>query len=195
MRKALRYRLFGMGKMPDALRAAAGGADVLVAAEGLPVHNRVQSLRMPQAKVSSGVRSASGSVVMLPGRLLASIGKYVILDTEFPADGGKQELALAEDGVRISFDVSTVLSEGTGSVEVHYKLPLDQSVLGQLPVRGCPVRLVHAAEALLYPWRGSYAGGGSGSVRSRLTGAGEELDAPTRAGSAGFSVRLPRLTL
>ncbi len=73
MRRALRYRLFGMGKMPDGLRAAAGGADVLVVAEGLPVHNRVQSLRMPGAKVSGGVRTASGSVVMLPGRLLASI--------------------------------------------------------------------------------------------------------------------------
>src|SRR5262249_21384313 len=130
MRRALRYRLFGMGKMPDALRAAAGGAGVLVAAEGLPVYNRVWSLRMPEARVGSGFRTASGSVVMLPGRLLASIGKYVILDTEFPADGGRQELALAEDGLRISFDVSTVLRTGSGSVEIHYKLPLDQSVLG-----------------------------------------------------------------
>ncbi len=167
MRKALRYRLFGMGKMPNALRAVAGGAGVLVAAEGLPVHNRVLSLRMPGARVSGGVRTASGSVVILPGRLLASIGTHVILDTEFPSGGGRQELALAEDGLRISFDVATVLTEGSGSVEVRYKLPLDQAVLGQLPARGCQVTLVHAAEALLNPWRGSYSGGGSRPAQSR----------------------------
>lgn len=115
--------------MADAVRALADDADVLVAAERLPVHNRVRSLRMPGAKVSSGVRTASGSVVVLPGRLLASIGTYVILDIEFLSVGGRQELALAEDGLRISFDVATVLSNGSGSAEVHDKLPLDQSVL------------------------------------------------------------------
>ncbi len=88
-----------------------------------------------------------------------------------------------------------MLSEGPGSVEVHCKLPLDQSVPGQLPARGCQVRLAHAAKALLNPWRGSYAGGGSGSVPGKLTGAGEELDAATRAGPAGLPGRLPGLTL
>ena len=79
-----------------------------------------------------------------------------------------------------------VLSEGSGSVEVRYKLPLDQSVLGQLPVQGCQVGLAHSAEALLNPWRGSCAGAGSGSVQSRLAGVDEELDAATRASPAGF---------
>src|SRR5260370_5936487 len=106
-----------MGKMRAALRAAAEGADVLLASEGLPVHNHVRSLRIPRARVGVGVRTASGALVIMPGRLLASIGTYVIVDTRFGADGGNQELAVAEDGVRIRFDVATVLSAGTGSVE------------------------------------------------------------------------------
>jgi len=159
VRKALRYRLFGMGKMPDAMKAAAGSSEMLLADEGLPVHNHVSSLQMPGAKVSGGVRTASGALVILPGRLLASIGNYVIVDTRLDG-GGMQELALAEDGVRIRFDVATVLSGGSGSVEVRYKLPIDASVLAALPTLTCPVALSHAAEALLNPWRGSYSGGG-----------------------------------
>jgi hypothetical protein len=44
--------------------------------------------------------------------------------------------------------------EGSGSVEVHYRLPLDSSVLSQLPAANGPVTLSHAAEALLSPGTG-----------------------------------------
>ena len=167
MRKALRYRLVGMGKMPDALKAAAAGADVVLASEGLPVRNRVTSLRVPYARVAGAVRTASGSVVILPGRLLASIGNHVIVDTDFRPDGGRQELELAEDGIRIRLDVASVLDRGSGSVEVHYRLPLDASVLSQLPVTKCRVALSNAVVALINPWLGSYSGGRSRSVAGR----------------------------
>ena len=163
MAKALRYRLFGMGKMPDALKEAAASPDVVLADEGLVVHNRVASLRMPGARVSGGVRTASGAVVILPGRLLASIGTYVIVDTGLDDKGeagGQHVLTLAEDGVRIRFEVATVLRQGSGTVNVNYKLPLDPSVLARLPARELHVTLSHAAEAFLNPWRGSYGGGG-----------------------------------
>jgi hypothetical protein len=159
VRKALRYRLFGMGKMPEKLKNAAAGPDVVLAAEGLPVSNRVASLRIPGATVGTGVRSAAGSLVILPGRLLASIGTHVILDTALPPGGGQQELAVASDGVRITFDVATVLRGGSGSVEVHYKLPLGEPALSQLAPANGPVSLAHATEALLNPWLGSHTGG------------------------------------
>jgi hypothetical protein len=159
VRKALRYRLFGMGKMPPRLKDAAAAADVILAAEGLPVHNRVESLRIPGAKVGGGVRSAAGSVVILPGRVLASIGNYVILDTSLPPGHGRQELAASSDGLRIKFDVASVMAHGSGSAEIHYRLPLDGSLLSRLPPDG-PVLLSHATEALLNPWLGSHAGGG-----------------------------------
>src|SRR6266852_3906995 len=109
MQKALRYRLFRMGKMPESLATAASGGDVLLAGEGLPVHNRVKSLRIPGAR-TSGVRTASGAIVILPGRLLASIGRYEIADTHLGADTGQQTLELASDGVWIRFDVASVLA-------------------------------------------------------------------------------------
>jgi hypothetical protein len=159
VRKALRYRLFGMGKMPEKLKDAAAGQDVVLAAEGLPVWNRVQSLRIPGATVGTGARSAAGSIVILPGRLLASVGTHVILDTVLPPDSGKQELAISGDGVRITFDVASVLRGGTGSVEVHYKLALDETVLSQLATASGPVSLAGAVPALLNPWLGSHTGG------------------------------------
>jgi hypothetical protein len=161
MRKALRYRLFGMGKMPEALAAVAAGPDVLLASEGLAVRNRVWSLRIRGARVSSGFRSASGAIVILPGRLMASIGTRVIADTAFGAEGGTAQLALSGDGVRIKFDVASVVADGSGTVEVHYRLPLDAALLSQLPATSFPVTLSHAAEALLNPWQGAYAGGRS----------------------------------
>ena len=63
--------------------------------------------------------------------------------------------------MRIKFDIASVLPGGSGSVEVHYKLPLDDSVLSQLIAVNGPVALSHVVEALLNPWRGSYAGGRS----------------------------------
>ena len=158
MQKALTYRLFKMGKMPESLAAVASGADVLVASEGLPVHNRVTSLRMAGARISRGVRTASGAIVILPGRLLASIGRYQIADTQPGSDAGQQTLELASDGVWIRFDVASVRPDGTGTVEVHYKLALDALLLSQFPATSVPVTLSHAYEALLYPWHGSYAG-------------------------------------
>jgi len=128
--------------------------------KGLPVRNHVTSLRIPGAKVGTGERTAAGSVVIPPGRLLASIGKYAILDTGLRPGSGGQELAVSGDDVRIRFDVASVLERGTGSVEIHYRLPLESSVLSQLTAANGPVTLSHAAEALLNPWLGTYGGGG-----------------------------------
>ncbi len=149
-----------MGKMPGVLQAAAAGGDVLVASEGLPVRNHVRDLRIPGARVSNGVRTASGAIVLLPGGLLASIGKYVLIDTDF-SHRGEQRLSIDGDGLHVSFEVPTVLPGGSGSIEVHYRLSMDESVLDQLPATEFAVTLSNAAAALLNPWQGSYAGGKS----------------------------------
>jgi hypothetical protein len=141
---------------PQDLAAAAAGPDVLVACEGLPVRNRVRSLRIPGARISAGVRTASGAIVILPDRLLASIGRWVILDCDLGGRDGQQQLELSADGMRISFDVASVAG-GSGTVEVQYRVALDASVLSALPATSFPVTLSHAVEALINPWRGSYA--------------------------------------
>ena len=156
MSPALRYRLFGIGKMPPLLKQAAAGSDVLVAAEGVSVRETVEALKMPRASVGHGSKLIVGSVVVLPDRLLAAVGQHVILDTGFkPVDGADQTLAVAPDGLRISFDVAAVLEHGSGSAEVHYRLPLEETVLARLPVTTCPVSLCNAQPALLKGWQGS----------------------------------------
>ena len=145
--------------MPDALQAASTGANVLIAGEGLPVRNHVRSLKIPGARISNGVRTASGAIVLLPDRMLASIGKYVILDTDFTDRGGGQRVVVDGTGVLVTFDVASVVTGGAGSVEVRYRLPLDATILSQLPATECSVALSNAAAALLNPWQGSYSGG------------------------------------
>jgi hypothetical protein len=93
--------------------------------------------------------------------MLASIGKYAILDTDFGDRGGAQRLGVSGDGVLITFDVSTVVSGGADALEARYRVPLDESVLSQLPATECSISLSNAAAALIYPWRGNYSAGKS----------------------------------
>jgi hypothetical protein len=155
---ALRYRLFGIGKMPPALREASEDPGVLLVAEGVSIKQSVRSLRMPRASVNRGVKLLVGSVVFLPGRLLASVARHVILDTEFAPDAeGDQQITVAEDGIRIAFDVATVIDGGSGSVDVHFRIPLTSSVTAQLPSTPCAVSLSNALPALLNGWKGSWS--------------------------------------
>jgi hypothetical protein len=159
MTKAMRYRLFGIGKTPPALKDAAAGSGVPVAVEGVSVRESVRSLRMARASVAQGTKLLVGSVVVRHDRLLASVSAYPIVDTDFgQPNRADSTLSLAEDGVRVTFEVASVLASGSGSVEVHYRLPLDATVLAQLPSISCPVSLSNAVPALLKGWRGSWAG-------------------------------------
>jgi hypothetical protein len=158
MGKALRYRLFGMGKMPAALKEAAAVPGVLLAEEGVSVTQSVHTLRMPRASVSTGTKLLIGSIVLHPGRALAALGSYPILDSDLrPAATPNATLAIAADGVRISLDVGYTVPDASGTVTVHYKLELAQVILNQLSATGCPVVLTNVMPALLKGWKGTWA--------------------------------------
>ena len=134
MGRALRHRLYGAGKMPPALRDAAAHPGVLIAAEGVPIREMVDRLKMPRASVRHGVRLLVGALVLAPDRLLLSVGKFPIVNTDLrePARGGAA-LTLGEDGLRIALDVARLMEGGSGSVVVHYRIALAPTVLAQLP--------------------------------------------------------------
>jgi hypothetical protein len=158
MSKALRYRLFGTGKMPQLLRDASADAAPLVAEEGISVKESVRSLRLPRARVGVGSRLLVGSLLVLPGRVLAAIGDRTFLDTDLrPAENANASLALAADGVRISFDVADIEHRASGSVEVHFRLTIESTALAALPTAACPVALTDAYAALLASWGGNYS--------------------------------------
>jgi hypothetical protein len=101
MGTALRHRLFGAGKLPPALAEAAVHPGALIAAEGVPVRETVDRLKMPHVSVRHGVRLLVGGLVLAPDRLLLSVGRFPIVNTDLrePARGGAA-LTLAEGGLR-----------------------------------------------------------------------------------------------
>jgi hypothetical protein len=156
--KALRYRLFGSGKMPQLLRDAAESASPLVAEEGISVKESARGLRLPRVRIGVGSRLIVGSLVILPGRLLAAIGDRTFLDTDMrPAENANASLALAADGVRISFEVPDIEARGSGSVEIHFRLAIEPTTLASLPTAAFPVALMDAYAALLASWGGNYS--------------------------------------
>lgn len=144
--------------MPIVLTQAARSPGTLVAAEGISVKETVRALRTPRASVSQGTKLLIGSLVLHPDRLLAAVSDRVIVDTDFrDADGHTGQLVLATDGIRVHFDVGDVLDEGSGSVEVHYRLPVDPASLAVLHSTDCSIALLNADRALLKGWRGTHA--------------------------------------
>jgi hypothetical protein len=158
MGTALRHRLFGAGKMPPALREAAAHSGVLIAAEGVPIRETVDRLKMPRASVRHGVRLLVGAVVLAPDRLLLSVGKFPIVNTDLrePARTGAA-LTLNADGLRISLDAGRVIEGASGLVVVHYRLRLARTILAELPADGVRVSVANAAPSLLNGWKRRWA--------------------------------------
>ncbi len=155
--QALRYRLFKSGKMPPLLRDEASSGSPLVAEEGISVKESARDLRLPRRRIGVGSRLLVGSLVILPGRLLAAIGERVFLDSDLrPAGDANATLGVAADGVRVSFDVPSIEPRAGGSVEVHFRLDIEPATLAALPTAPLPVVLTEAYAALLASWGGSY---------------------------------------
>ena len=153
MPKALRYRLFRVGAMPAPLKAAAASPAVLFAAEGISISAHSRSVRMPSLRTGRGLVLLAGSLVVLPDRLLAGVGSAVVLDTGVGGPGTVgQELTLSPDGARLKLEVTSVYAAGAGSVELHFRQPLDPAVLAQIPVESCPVTVSDAVAVVIRNW-------------------------------------------
>lgn len=161
MASALRYRLFGMGKMPPELRALSSDPAVLIAAEGLPVTQTVDALKLERASVAHGVKRLVGAVVLLPDRLLLSTGPSVIVDAQLPAPAQPPTAATAtaefsRAGIHLSADVASLVERGSGTIELRYRLELNPSLLAQLPQAPVNGSLQDPA-ALLSGWKGQWS--------------------------------------
>ena len=155
MTTALRYRLFGMGKMPSALKDASTLSPVLLASEGVSVKQSVQSLKLSRASVSRGTKLLIGSVVLLPSRVLLSVGSHTIVDCGIDADTGPATLSLASDGLRLVFDVHAATRQGSGTVALHYRVSVPAAVLDACP-KSVAVAVREVRPALLSGWQGQH---------------------------------------
>jgi hypothetical protein len=151
--KAWRYRLFRAGKMPQELKTASSAPDVLLAEEGLSLKISGRSVALPGVRAGRSVQLAVGSVVLSPARILASFGKWTILDTDFAevAPTG-HELTLSPDGVELNVSVPDLYEGGRGTFEVRYRVPISQAILTQLPSTPRPIKLPEGIAPLARQW-------------------------------------------
>jgi hypothetical protein len=150
---ALRYRLFKIGKMPAALKSAAEDPAALLSAEGVSVKASGRSVALPGVRAGRSVRLLAGAVVLLPGRLLASVGAWPVLDAPLTGDAsGAHQLTLAGDGVHLHIDVPSLYDSGRGTIDVHFRTELEPSVLAQVPTTAIPVALPDGLAAIVRTW-------------------------------------------
>src|SRR5436305_9456817 len=153
MAKAWRYRLFHAGRMPQELKAARAAPDVLLAEEGLSLKISGRSITLPGRRSGRSVNLAVGSLVLTPERLMASYGKWLVLDAnlnEHPETG--HQLTIAADGVHLHVSVPEIYEGGRGTFELHYRTPIKASVLTQVPTSPLPVRMPEGIAPLARSW-------------------------------------------
>ena len=125
-----------MGAMPPEFDAARAEAPPLLLAEGTSM-KASGSLRPPSRRSSGFTSLHSGTLLIMPGRLLASMRRYVLAD-EWPAGertDGSVAYRIDAAGLEMIIDIARAVPGGTGQVTVQYRCPIPDSVLNAFPRR------------------------------------------------------------
>jgi hypothetical protein len=133
-------KLFGIGKLPDDLRAAVTAEGIIHLAEYVAV-TRHFSGKVPGLRSAGSVSSYSGSLVFTSQRVLATLSSVPklagrVIDQRWDApQSGAVTADISETGLRINVDVGQVDPRCSGHLSLHYKDTLSQEVLDLLPRR------------------------------------------------------------
>jgi hypothetical protein len=100
MGTAWRYKLFKSGRMPPTLQAAAPGAVLAVEGISLKLHGR--SVKLPGLRSGRSVSLKVGALVVTQRRMLGSVGRYVLVDSDLAPGEGPHRVSFAADGVRLT---------------------------------------------------------------------------------------------
>jgi hypothetical protein len=135
----LRYKLFGIGKLPDEMRAEVEKEGVLHVYEGVPVAYEFSG-RLPGLVVGgTNTRSYSGALALTKRRLLATLSVVPKLagraiDHEWGAtDAGPLQVTIDERGVRMKVDLGDVDAGWSGHLSLHYELTFSAEEVRELP--------------------------------------------------------------
>ena len=144
MQKTLRYRLFKVGAMPDALRAEIKNEQVLFHDEGVPVTVRRRGSAPGFTGTSSG--RFSGAFAVTNQRIVASVSRTIMVDASYEVkDAHGAEVSLVEDGLHVKVDAG-IHPGCTGSIEMHFKHEFSKEDLSRFPHRkvtfNFPIELV-----------------------------------------------------
>jgi len=133
-KKTLRYRWFGIGKMPEALRARLDPEGLLFFTEGISVKVRARA-RTPGAR-SHSVSLKCGAFAVTRSRLVATVSRRKVVDLPLAAPGGSDgaaSLRLEADGLHLSVDVGRAHPEGEGTIDLHFREELSAELLASFP--------------------------------------------------------------
>ncbi len=146
----LRYKLFGIGKLPEALRAAIEPEGMLHVFEGVPAHFRFAG-SVPGLRSAGETRTYSGALALTRRRMLATVsvvphaaGRVVdaawheapttpIVGAESMRCGGPVLARLDTTGLHVELDVSRVDASFSGQLTLHFELTFTPAELAELP--------------------------------------------------------------
>ena len=145
----LRYKLFGIGKLPDDLRSAVEKEGVLHVYEGVPVAYEFSG-KLPGLVVGgTNTRSYSGALAFTKKRILGTLsvipkvaGRAV--DHAW-ADAGTGPLKVTIDGsgMLLRVELGDVDPEWSGHLSLHYGVTFSAEELAELPAREFSLSVPH----------------------------------------------------
>jgi hypothetical protein len=134
-------KMLGIGKLPDDMLAQIEAEGVFHLAEFVPVTFRFFG-KVPGKVAKGNFSSYVGALALTRERALATLSTVPkkaarSVDHEWNAPGGSMvQATLDESGLLLSAaDLSVIDPSFSGSTSLHYKAPLSEEVLAQLPER------------------------------------------------------------
>ena len=133
-------RLFGIGKLPDDLRAEVDAEGVVYLADYVPVTRRFSGA-VPGLRSVHSVASYVGSLVITSERLLATLSSLPkmagpTVDVRWDAaHAGAATAEISSTGLQVDLGVSNVDPRFSGHLSLHYTTTIPGDVLSGLPHR------------------------------------------------------------
>jgi hypothetical protein len=131
----LLYKLFRVGRLPQAIRDEIEEESVRFETEGIrvTVHRRG---RVPGARDAGGVSAGLGGFAVTDRRVIGASGRGKLVDVPYDAaSGGPATLKLDADGLHVRFDLDRVHPSCHGELRVEFRQPLTEAQLAAFPAR------------------------------------------------------------
>lgn len=163
MGQSIFFHLFGLGRMPEPVRAEVLAAKPVVFAEGLGGWLRPRG-GMPGGIRMHSISSVHGGLAFTETRLVVTVGKHVPVDLAFAdvVEGAAATITLSDTGLRLEVDMARAVRGARGTLQLDFKHPMGPQELGRLPATRFGFRMDENAAARLFlkyrwapgtPWR------------------------------------------
>jgi hypothetical protein len=129
------YRLFGLGRFPEAIASFATEPTTLLARDDVRMTVKTHALRLKSRRVSNAVGLQRGAVAISPDRFVLTISKRVAIDGQYDATSNDRAVAwhFADHTLHITVDIARADPNGTGTMTVVAAIPMTPQEHAGLP--------------------------------------------------------------